>query len=93
MVSLSTMLLLPPLNFLVADIFDSHEDDSPEPIPSPSQEHGACPVCIFCAHRCKCYACGTKVTDTICTIHMTTEFPPEEPAASNSSDFKGVSGS
>lgn len=96
MVSFSTMLFLPPLNFSVADIFNSHEDDGhqcPEPIPSPSLEPGACPACIFRAHRRKCYACGTKIPETICTVHMTTQLSAGELDTSNSSDFEGVRGS
>lgn len=85
------MLLLPPLNFSVADIFNSHEDDGPEPIPSPA--HAACPACVFRAHRHKCYACGTNIAETICTIRMTTELSPEELATSSRSDFEGVPGS
>ncbi|KAG1843772.1 hypothetical protein DFJ58DRAFT_731447 [Suillus subalutaceus] len=73
------------------DIFNSHEDDGPEPIPSPS--HGGCPACVFRAHRHTCYACGTNIAEIICTIHMTTELSPEELATSSRSDFEGVPGS
>ncbi|KAG1847445.1 hypothetical protein C8R48DRAFT_779167 [Suillus tomentosus] len=72
------------------DIFNSHEDDGPEPIPSPCLEHGACPACILRAHRHKCYACGTKIHETVCTIHMTTQVSAKEVAASNCSDLEGV---
>ncbi|KAG1884887.1 hypothetical protein F4604DRAFT_1676327 [Suillus subluteus] len=82
----ATLQLIKDQNMI--DIFSAHVDDSPEPIPSPVLEPEACPACVLRAHRRKCYACGTKIHDAVCSIYVTTRIDPEEVAASDSSTLK-----